>query len=163
MSRSVSRSSNQTIKLPLNGLNMHERSQIESLNMIEQAERIKTFRERAQGEHDFCVASLIMNRERLNLLKTEQPNNKSEINRISNMISNLEIDEPKLHRRLNDLELNLDERITIIERLSKTPRGTDLVMLPSVPTTRPKSARGKTKKRKKRKTTRKKRKTRRRK
>lgn len=162
MSRSVSISNNQRIKLPLNGLNMHERSQIQSLNMIDQAERIKTFTARAREAHDFCVASLIMNRERLNLLKTEQPNNKSEINRISNMISNLEIDEPKLDQRLHNLELNLAERIAMMQELSKSGR-TVLTMLPSVPTTTPKSARGKTKKRKKRKTTRKKRKTRRRK
>ena len=163
MSRSVSRLNNQTIKLPLNGLTMHERSQIESLNMIDQAEKIKKeFIPKAQEELSFCVALLFENRQRLHLLKTTEPNEKNEINRITNIISNLENNKSRLDIRLHNLELNLAERIAIMDELSKSGR-TVLTMLPSVPTTTPKTARGKTKKRKKRKTTRKKRKTRRRK
>tara|TARA_B100001778_G_C18589632_1_gene631621 strand:- start:570 stop:1037 length:468 start_codon:yes stop_codon:yes gene_type:complete len=155
MSRRVSISNNQTIKMPMRGLNTDEISQIQNLNMLAQAERIKTFTTRAREAHDFCVASLIMNRERLNLLKTEQPNNKSEINRISNMISNLEIDEPKLDQRLHNLELNLAERIAMMEELNQTRHGRTLVMLPSAPKASGRKKK-KTRKRKKRKTRRRK-------
>ena len=158
MSRSVSRINNQTRKLPLNGLTMHERSQIQSLNMIDQAEKIKEFIPNKGTV--FCVALLFENRQRLYLLKTTEPNEKNEINRITNVISNLENNKSRLDIRLHNLELNLAERIALMDELSKSGR-TVLTMLPSGQPQHLKLQ--EVKKKKKKKNNKKKRKTRRRK
>ena len=158
MSRRVSSSqSNQTLQIPLTGLSKYEISQIEKLNMFEQAEKIKSILKSTKEADDFRLAQKINNEQKLEELEREKPKNIDEINRISMVIDNLEAQEPKFEKKINELESNLAKRIGIIHELLKSEYGKAAVLLPPAPKGRGKkkeknSQKKKRKKRKKRKT-----------
>ena len=135
-------------QLSFKGLSQSEISQIERLNMFEQAEKVKSILKSTIEANDLSLAHLLNNQERLELLKREQPNNTDEIKRISMVIKNIEEQKSKKQNRIDKLELNLDERAAILEELLKSKNGRALTLLPPVPKNKGKKKK-KTRKRKK--------------
>lgn len=129
-------------QFPLTGLSKYEISQIEKLNMFEQAEKIKSILKSTREADDFRSEHKINNEQKLEELEREKPKNIDEINRISMVIDNLEAQEPKFEKKINELESNLAKRIRIIDELLKSEYGKAAVLLPPAP-----KGRGKKKKR----------------
>jgi len=154
MPRKVSNSQS-NITLLLRGLSEDEISQVKKLNIFDQAEKIKSILKNTKEANNLRLANLKTRQEQL---KREQPNNTNEINRISMYIDNLEAQGPKLELKIDELELNLDERIHIIRELLSSKYGRAAVLLPSAP-----KASGRKKKKTRKRKKGKKRKTRRRK
>ena len=147
--------SQSNITLLLRGLSEDEISQVKKLNIFDQAEKIKSILKNTKEANNLRLANLKTRQEQL---KREQPNNTNEINRISMYIDNLEAQGPKLELKIDELELNLAERIHIIRELLGSKYGRAAVLLPPAP-----KASGRKKKKTRKRKKGKKRKTRRRK
>ena len=134
MSRRFSSSqSNQTSQILLTGLSKYEISEIEKLNMFEQAEYIQSIKNKLIQDNDYRLARLLSRKDELEELEREKPKNINEINRISMLIDNLEAQEPRLKEKINELEKNLVKRINIIDELLKSENGKAAVLLPPAP------------------------------
>ena len=134
MSRRFSSSqSNQTSQILLTGLSKYEISEIEKLNMFEQAEDIQSIKNKLIQDNDYRLARLLSRKDELEELEREKPKNINEINRISMLIHNLEAQEPRLKEKINELEKNLAKRINIIDELLKSENGKAAVLLPQAP------------------------------
>jgi vacuolar-type H+-ATPase subunit I/STV1 len=148
MSRRVSSSqSNKTLQFK--GLSEYEISQVEKLSIFEQAEKIKSILESTKRADDLRLAHKINNEQKLEELERDNPKNMNEINRISMIIDNLKAEERRFRNKIEQLELNLDERIHIIDELLKSEYGRAVVLLPPASKGRGLKKKKRTRKRKK--------------
>lgn len=151
MSRRVSSSRpNQGIQKQslLRGLSEFEISHVEKLNMLAQAEKIKSIKNQLIEANNVRLSLLLSYKNKLESLKLAGTGRDTkEITRLSMMIANLEAQESIIHTKIDKLSLNLDERRTIIEEVKNSNLGKAALLLPPAP----KGKGGKKKKTRKRK------------
>tara|TARA_Y100000389_G_scaffold162978_1_gene166033 strand:- start:249 stop:719 length:471 start_codon:yes stop_codon:yes gene_type:complete len=146
MSRRSSNSQSNTT-LPINRLDERTKLYLQKLSMSDQFTELIELKKRAIEANDSRLDHLLNNKEKLESLKMNEPNNTHEINRIGKVINRLNAQESDKKNRIDKLTLILDESRVIIKQLLDSSRGQAVLHMPPTPRGRGKK-RG-TKKRKK--------------